>query len=182
MDDDIKEIIASEKDIEDICTKLGKQITKDYQGKQLAVIGILNGCNPFVSDLVKHIDLMITLDYMRVTSYHGTRKSGGEIELLADLEDSIQGKNILIVDDIIDTGRTLKFLDALLKEKGAKSIATCVMLDKKEARLVDYNATYVGEIIPNKFVVGYGLDYNYFYRNLPYIGVLKEEVYKKGDK
>lgn len=178
MDQDVKEVILTAEQIEEICKKLGEQITKDYRGKSVVVLGLLNGCNPFISDLLKHIDLMVNVDYMRASSYHGTIKSSKEVKILKDLDYSIAGKDVIVVDDIIDTGRTLKCIFDLLSLKGAKSIESCVLMDKKVAREVDYDAKYVGCIIPQKFVIGYGLDYKEYYRNLPYVGVLKEEIYE----
>lgn len=182
MDKDIKEIVATREDIYKLCENLGKKITEDFKDEEIVFLGVLNGCNPFMSDLIRHVDLMITVDYLRASSYHGTLNSSGEIKLLKDLDCSIKGKNVIIVDDIIDTGRTLKYLYNLLALKGAKKIKTCCLLDKKSAREIDYNADYIGLEIPKKFVVGYGLDYQEHYRNLPYIGVLKEEVYSRGDE
>lgn len=179
MDKDIEKIVASEAKIEEVCTNLGKRITEDYQGKDLVLIGLLNGCNPFFSDLLKHIDLKVQVDYMRASSYHGTIKSSREVKILKDLDMSIAKKHVIIVDDIIDTGRTVNCIKEVLSLKGALSIEACVLLDKAEAREEAFDAKYVGLTIPTEFVVGYGLDYQEYYRNLPYVGVLKEEVYKK---
>lgn len=179
MDQDIKEIVATPEEIGEVIKRLGEKITEDYRGKTVVMVGLLNGCNPFFSDLLKNIDLMVTVDYMRASSYHGTIKSSKEVKILKDLDCSIAGKDVIVIDDIIDTGRTMKCIVNLLALKGAKSIRSCVLLDKKSARETSFDADYVGLIIPAKFVVGYGLDYDEYYRNLPYIGVLKEEVYKK---
>ncbi|MCR5741791.1 MAG: hypoxanthine phosphoribosyltransferase [Gammaproteobacteria bacterium] len=178
LDKDIETVIASEDDINNICKELGLKITKDFEGEELVFVGLLNGCNPFFSDLLKHVDLKVRVDYMRASSYHGSIKSSNEVKILKDLDHSIKDKCVVVVDDIIDTGKTLKSILEILLHKGAKKVKTCVLLDKASARTEDYDADYVGLTIPNKFVVGYGLDYDEYYRNLPYIGVLKEEVYK----
>lgn len=180
MDNDIKEVLVSKMDIENICEKLGNQITNDYKGRNLVVVGLLSGCLPFMADLVRHIDLYLATDYMKVSSYNGGTTSSGHIQIKSDLNLDVTGKDVLIVDDIIDTGLTLKeVISYFINVKKAKSVKTCVLLDKKEGRTENIEADYVGTLVPNKFVVGYGLDYDDFYRNLPYVGVLKEEVYNK---
>ncbi len=178
LDGDVKEIIATEEDIDKMCRSLGERITKDFEGKKVVFVGLLNGCNPFFTDLLKRVDLKVEVDYMRASSYHGTIKSSSEVKILKDLDLSVKGKHVIVVDDIIDTGKTLKSIVNILKYKGALSVTSCVLLDKASAREEDYDAKYVGLVIPNKFVVGYGLDYNEYYRNLPYIGVLDEKVYE----
>lgn len=179
MVDDIKKVVATADEIDAICERLGKEITKDYKDKDLVLVGLLNGCNPFFSDLLKYIDLKVQIDYMVASSYHGTIKSTREVQILKDLTLSIQNKHVVIVDDIIDTGNTLNSIKRLLSLKGALSIEACVLLDKASAREEEFNVKYFGTVIPNEFVVGYGLDYGEYYRNLPYIGVLKEDIYKK---
>lgn len=179
MHQDIKKILVSQEQIEQKCKELGEIISRDYEGKKLVVIGLLKGCIPFMSDLVKHITIPIHLDYMSVSSYHGTTASSGNVRVNKDLDMSIQGYDVLIAEDIIDTGQTLKKVMEMLSVKGAKSIKVVTLLDKPEGRLIDFKPDYVGFVIPKEFVVGYGLDYNEYYRNLPYIGVLKEEVYSK---
>lgn len=176
FDNDIKEIIATEEDIDAMCKRLGKQITEDFKGKEVVFVGLLNGCNPFFSDLLKRVELKVQVDYMRASSYHGTIKSSNEVKILKDLDLSVKGKSVVLIDDIIDTGKTLKTLIKILEYKGATEVKTVVLLDKRSARTEDYDADYVGLEIPKKFVVGYGLDYQEFYRNLPFIGVLKEEA------
>jgi hypoxanthine phosphoribosyltransferase len=180
MDNDIKEVLVSKMEIENICERLGKQLENDYRGKDLVVVGLLSGCLPFMADLVRHINLHLATDYIKVSSYNGGTTSSGHIEIKSDLNIDVSGKNVLIVDDIIDTGLTLKeVVNYFLNIKKAKTVKTCVLLDKKEGRKEKIEADYVGTLVPKKFVVGYGLDYEDFYRNLPYIGVLKEEVYSK---
>ena len=175
-EDNIKEIIATPEQIEELCTNLGKKLTEDFKNKDVVFVGLLNGCNPFISDLLKHVDLMVQVDYMRASSYHGTIKSSNEVKILKDLDLSVKGKSVVLIDDIIDTGKTLKTLIKILEYKGETEVKTVVLLDKRSARTEDYDADYVGLEIPKKFVVGYGLDYQEFYRNLPFIGVLKEEA------
>ena len=178
MINDIKKVSVSESEIESIVKRLGEQITLDYKGKQPIFIGLLKGCNPFLMDLLKHVDLHCSVDYMDVSSYSGT-SSTGNIKILYDAQADVEGKDIIIVDDILDTGRTLKRVVELFEHRKANSIKLCVLLDKPEGRIVNIKADYVGGLVPNEFVVGYGLDYNELYRNLPYIGVLKEEIYSK---
>ena len=175
MHNDIKKISLNEEQIEEIVSRLGKEISNDYNGKEPLFIGILKGCIPFMPDLLKNVSINCTLDYLRVSSYEGT-KSSGKITIKGDIP-SVKDKDVIIVEDILDTGRTLMNVRNLLLEEGAKSVNICVLLDKPEGRIVDIKADYVGGHVPNEFVVGCGLDYNEKYRNLPYIGVLKEEIY-----
>jgi len=179
MENDIKKILVSKEEILNIANRLGKQITADYSGHDLVVVGLLRGAIPFMADLVKNINLYTVLDYMQASSYNGGTSSSGKIKIKSDISTDINGKDVLIVDDIIDTGLTLKEIKKLFVSRGAKSVRTCVLLDKKEGRTEDIEADYVGTPIPKEFVVGYGLDYNDYYRNLPFVGVLKEEVYNK---
>ncbi len=179
MNDDIKEILVSEKEINEICTRLGKEITNDYKDKNLVIIGLLRGCFPFMGHLVTNIDSYAILDYMQVSSYNGGTSSCGKLDIKSDITTDLSGKDVLVIDDICDTGITLTEIKKLFLSRNAKSVKTCVLLDKPEGRQVEINADYVGTTIPKKFVVGYGLDYNGYYRNLPYVGVLKEEVYTK---
>lgn len=177
MINDIEEVFFSEEKIAEITKRLGEQISNDYKGKNLKLIGVLRGCLPFMSDLVKNITIPCTLDYISVKSYQGTA-STGVVTVKGNIPE-VEGKDIIIVEDILDTGRTLNQVKKLFGDLGAASVSICVFLDKPEGRLVDIKADYIGDMVPNKFVVGYGLDYNEYYRNLPFVGVLKEEVYKK---
>lgn len=177
MKDDILKTVVTEKEIKEICERLGAQISKDYEGKQPVIIGLLKGCLPFMSDLVKNITIYVTLDYMSVSSYDGM-SSTGAITIKKDVESVVQGKDVIIVDDIIDTGVTLLNIKKYFEEKNVNSIKTVCLLDKPEGRKVDISADYIGMNIPKEFVVGYGLDFDGLYRNLPYIGVLKKEVYE----
>ena len=173
MNKDIKEILFSEEDIKNICKKLGEKITKDYEGKEPLFICLLKGAAPFMTDLVKYVDLKCTLDYLRVKSYEGT-ESTGKLRVIGELPD-VKGKDVILVEDILDTGNTLYKIKHYFNE--AASVKIVVLLDKPTGRKYPITADYVGDLVPPKFVVGYGLDYNENYRNLPYIGVLKEEVY-----
>ena len=175
---DCEKILLSEKDILDICNRLGKQISSDYQGKPLVLVGLLKGCNPFLSDLAKKVTIPLEINYMKASSYDGT-KSSGNIRITLDLDIDIKDKDILIVEDIVDTGSTLSKVVENLKARAPKSIKVVTLLDKPEGRVVPFKADYVGSLIPKEFVIGYGLDYNEKYRNLPFIGVLKKEFYTK---
>lgn len=179
MHQDIEEILVSESEISDICIRLGKQIALDYQDKKPLLVGLLNGCVPFMSHLVKRIDIPLEMQFMAVSSYHGGIKSSGDVKIKYDLEHSVYGRDVLIVEDIVDTGATLKTITELFIHRGAKSIKVVTLLDKPSGRKVEFIPDYIGKTIPKKFVVGFGLDYDEFYRNLPYVGVLKPSVYSK---
>lgn len=173
----MKELLLSEQDIQDLCHQLGEQITKDYQGKDLLCIGILKGSVLFMTDLIKRIDLPLAIDFMDVSSYHGGTESTGEVQILKDLSTSIENKDVLIVEDILETGTTLKSITELLKSRRVNSLEIVTLLDKPNRRKAEIEAKYVGKKIPDAFVIGYGLDYQEKYRNLPYIGTLKPEIY-----
>lgn len=178
METFIKEILISEEEIQKRVKELGNEISLDYHNKNLMVVGILKGAVIFMADLVKNIKLPITMDFMAVSSYGSSTISTGEVRIIKDLDFSVEGKDILIVEDIIDTGLTLNYLTDNLKKRGASSVKICTLLDKVERRTVGVQVDYLGFEIPDEFVVGYGLDYAEQYRNLPYVGALKEEVYK----
>lgn len=177
MINDIEKVVLSTEKIQGICKQLGNRISKDYEGKNPLFIGLLKGCEPFISDLLKYVDIYCEVDYMKVSSYEGT-ESSGHIIIKSDINTDLSGRDIIVVDDIVDTGRTTLYIKELLQKRGAKSVSICCLLDKPEGRVVDVAVEYIGENIPKEFVVGYGLDYNERYRNLPYIGVLKEEIYR----
>ncbi|BCU53223.1 hypoxanthine phosphoribosyltransferase [Staphylococcus auricularis] len=177
MKEDLKGILIEEAEIQSICRDLGAQLTKDYQDKPLVCVGILKGSVMFMADLIKHIDTQLSIDFMDVSSYHGGTESTGEVQILKDLSSSIEGKDVLIVEDILETGTTLKSITELLRARKVNSIEIVTLLDKPNRRKADIEAKYVGKKIPDEFVVGYGLDYDEHYRNLPYIGYLKEEIY-----
>lgn len=177
MHKDVKEILFTDDQIIERCKELGTQISKDYKGKdKLVLVGLLKGSVPFLAELSKYIDLEAEFDYMDVSSYEGT-ESTGNVLVKKDLEGDIKGKNLLLIEDILDTGKTLYTVKAMLLEKGAAGVTIVTMLNKQERREYPINAEYIGFEIPNVFVIGYGLDYDEKYRNLPYVGILKEEVY-----
>ena len=178
MNKDIEKILVTEDELAKITKKLGEQITKDYAGKKLLIVGVLKGSIYFFTDLSRHIDLPCTIDFMQASSYGESTVSSGEIKIIKDIQDDLTGFDVLLVEDILDTGRTLKYICDMLSKRNPQSIAVITLLDKPSRRVADISADYVGVDVPNEFVVGYGLDYNQFYRNLPYIGVLKENVYK----
>ena len=172
MQDKIKKVLLTQKQIKDRVKELGEQITNDYKGKELIVISVLKGSVIFVADLIRAIDLDVKIDFMSVSSYHSGVKSSGVVKFLKDLDIDIEGCDILIVEDILDSGLTLSYLRDLLIKRNPKSIKITALLDKVDKRKTDIKADYVGFEIPDEFVVGYGLDYDERYRNLPYIGVL----------
>lgn len=175
---DIKEVLYTEEEIRQATQELGAVLTKEYAGKNPLVIGVLKGAIMFMTDLSRAMDCDLELDFMDVTSYGAEIESSGDVKILKDLDTSVEGRDLLIVEDIIDTGRTLSYLIEIFRHRKAKSIKVVTLLDKKERRAVDLEADYVGIHVPNEFVVGYGLDYIEKYRNLPYIGILKEEIYQ----
>ena len=177
MNNDIKKVLISEEELNSKIKVIGKKITEDFKGKEPLFVGLLKGVVPFIGDLIKTVDLYCEIDYLRVRSYEGT-KSTGNINTSGYVPE-VKGKDVILVDDILDTGKTLKKIKNLFINAGAKSVSVCVLLDKPEGRTEDIKADYFCFNVPNEFVVGYGLDYNQKYRNLPYIGVLKEEVYKR---
>jgi len=174
---DIKNIMLSEEEIAKRVKELGKQLTEEYKGRELLIVGVLKGCMLFLSDLVRTIDIPLTMDFMVVSSYGTATKSSGVVRIIKDLEREIEGKDVLIVEDIVDSGLTLSYLIENLKTRNPKSIKVCSLLDKPDRRKAKVDIEYVGFKIPDEFVVGYGLDYAERYRNLPFVCVLKPEVY-----
>lgn len=152
-----------------IC-EMGEQITRDYAGKAVHLVCVLKGGSFFMCELAKRIKLNVSIDFMSVSSYGGDTKSSGVVRIVKDLDESIAGKNVIVVEDIVDSGRTLSYLLELLKDRNPESLRLCTLLDKPDRRVVDVNVDYTGFKIPDEFVVGYGLDYDQVYRNLPYIG------------
>ena len=176
---DIESILYSEEQLHKRVQELGEQITRDYQGKDLLMIGVLKGSVVFMTDLMRSIDLDLAIDFMAVSSY-GSGTTSGEVRILKDLNRSVKDKDILIVEDILDSGRTLSYLTEMLWNRRPASVRICTLLDKPDRRVVEnIQPSYVGYVIPDAFVVGYGLDYDEHYRHLPYIGILKPEVYEK---
>ena len=175
----IEKILITEEEIKEKCKELGAELTTAYasDADKLMVVGLLKGSVPFMAELMKYIELPLQMDFMDVSSYEGT-ESSGDIRIIIDLDCSVKGLDILLVEDIVDTGRTLSVVKQMLYNKGAQRVKIVSLLDKPDRRVVDIEADYVGFTIPNEFVVGYGLDYNQKYRNLPYIGILKPEIYE----
>jgi len=172
MSEHISELISEEKVNARIC-ELGRQITKDYAGKDLRLICILKGGVFFMCELAKHIDMNVTLDFMSTSSYGSGTQSSGVVKIIKDLDEPLEGKDVIIVEDIVDTGRTLSYLMEILRKRNPSSLKLCTLLDKPERRETDVHVDYVGFQIPDAFIVGYGLDYAQNYRNLPYIGVIE---------
>ncbi len=177
MFQDLSEILISEEQIKHTVQSLGERITQDYQGKNPLMICILKGSTVFFTDLIRDISLPLDIDFMAISSY-GSNTVSGEVRLVKDLDTSIEGRNVLIVEDIVDSGKTLAYLKRILNNRGAASIRIITLLDKPSRRVVPLSVDYTGFEIPDAFVVGYGLDFNEKYRNLPVIGVLDEKVYK----
>ena len=180
LDNDMDHILLGEADIDKITTRIAEEIDRDYKNidGKLVLLGILKGSVVFMSDLMKKISIPVEIDFMKVSSYGSGTTSSGRVNILLDLHrKDITECNIVVIEDIIDSGKTLSYLVDYLKLNGAKSVKTCTLLDKPSRREVDFEADYVGAEIPNEFVVGYGLDYAEQYRALPYVGVLRPEIY-----
>lgn len=180
MNNDVESVLLTAEQIDNITLRLGSKISEDYKNsKKLVLLCILKGSVVFYADLMRKIDIPCALEFMRVSSYKGTETTH-QMTVLLDIEDKhIAGNDVIIVEDIIDSGNTLSHLKNYIESKGAHSVATCTLLDKPSRREVNLTPDYVGIEIPDEFVIGYGLDYNETYRNLPYIGILKREVYEK---
>jgi len=178
MLENISRVLINEEQLMNRVREMGRQITEDYKGKDLVIIGILKGAVLFMSDLIKEIKLPLAIDFMAVSSYGISTKSSGVVRILKDLDEEIEGKDILIVEDIVDTGLTLHYLVENLLSRRPKSLKICCFLDKPSRRTAVVNVSYVGFDISDEFVVGYGLDYAEKYRNLPYIGILAKEAYE----
>ncbi len=179
MINDIEKILISENELQERIREMGNEITADYEGKEILMIGVLRGAVIFMSDLARAIKVPVAIDFMAVSSYGASTSSSGVVRILKDLDEDVEGKNLLIVEDIIDSGLTLKYLLENLKSRNPASIKLCTLLNKPERRKVSVDIDYNGFMVPDEFVVGYGLDYAEKYRNLPFIGILKPEVYKK---
>lgn len=179
MLNDLAEILLTKEEIEKKVAELGEKISEDYKDKNLLLVGILKGCVVFMSDLMKHITIPARIDFMSVSSYGAGVKSSGVVKIIKDLDNPIQGYDVLIVEDILDSGLTLHYIIDLLKSRKPNSIRICTLLDKPYSRKVEVKTDYCGFEIPDKFVIGYGLDYAEKYRNLPFVGVLKPEIYEK---
>lgn len=168
-------VMFSEEEVNNKIREIGKKITEDYKGKKVHLVCVLKGGSFFMCELAKRIDLDVSIDFMSVSSYGGDTKSSGIVKIVKDLDNSIEGEDVIVVEDIIDSGRTLSYLLSMLQDRKPNSLSLCTLLDKPSRRVVDVDVQYTGFEIPDKFVVGYGLDYDQIYRNLPYIG---EVVFK----
>ena len=168
-------VLLSEEEVDAKIKQIGEQISKDYAGRQVHLVCVLKGGSFFMCELAKRITVPVSLDFMSVSSYGSETKSSGVVRIVKDLDGPLKGKNVIVIEDIVDSGRTLSYLLDMLKDRGPESLRLCTLLDKPERRVVDVNVDYTGFQIPDKFVVGYGLDYDQRYRNLPYIGVVEFE-------
>ena len=167
-------VLLSEKEVDDRIQAIGEQISRDYAGKQVHLICVLKGGSFFLCELAKRITVPVSLDFMSVSSYGSETKSSGVVKIIKDLDEPIKGKDVLVIEDIVDSGRTLSYLMEMLKDRGPASLKLCTLLDKPDRRVIDVPVDYTGFEIPDEFVVGYGLDYDQKYRNLPYISYLNE--------
>ncbi|MCI9194881.1 MAG: hypoxanthine phosphoribosyltransferase [Angelakisella sp.] len=177
-DSDIKSVLITEEQLAAKVAEMGAQISKDYQGRKLIILGVLKGSVVFMSDLIRSITVPVEMDFMAVSSYGAGVKTSGVVKILKDLDRLIAGYDVLVVEDILDSGMTLSYLTELLRERDPASIRIATLLDKPDRRKVDIKPDYVGFTIPDEFVVGYGLDYAELYRNLPYVGILSPSVYE----
>ena len=182
MKNDIESVLISEEEIQKNVKELGSQLTEEYKDRFPLAIGVLKGATLFMADLLKRIDTHLEMDFMDVSSYGKSTVSSGEVKIIKDLNASVEGRDILIIEDIIDSGLTLSYLVELFYYRKAKSVKIVTLLDKPTGRKADIQADYIGFIVPDAFVVGYGLDYAEKYRNLPYIGVLKPRVYSNNQE
>jgi hypoxanthine phosphoribosyltransferase len=177
MEEDVGEVLITSEEIREKTAELARRITADYEGKDLLLVCVLKGGLMFLADLMREIRLPLEIDFMAVSSYGDGTESSGVVRILMDLETNIQGRNVLIVEDIIDTGRTLNYIIQNLRTRRPASLKICTLLNKPARRILDIPVDYVGFVIPDRFVIGYGLDYGEIYRSLPFVGVLKPELY-----
>lgn len=179
MNNDIEKVLYSAEDIQKTIGKLADQLSEEYKDKDPLILCVLTGAVLFTVDLIEKMDIMAQMDFIDVSTYFGGTATTGQLKLIHDMTADVKGRNVLITEDIVDSGRTLQYLVNLLKERGAKSIKTVSLLNKPEGREFDVNVEYYGYKVPNEFLVGYGLDYKGYYRNLPYVGILKPSVYSE---
>lgn len=179
MEQDILRTLISEEQLHQKVAQIGKQVSADYQDKNLLMVSVLKGSVVFMADLMREISIPCEIDFMCVSSYGSGTKTSGVVKIIKDLDIDLKNRDLLIVEDILDSGMTLSYIKEMLKQRGTKSIKICTLLDKPERRKADITPDYVGFTVPDEFVVGYGLDYDEKYRNLPYVGILKPEVYTK---
>lgn len=183
MLEDIKDVLFSEDELHSMVSRMGRQISKDYADKNLLLVSILKGSVIIMADLMREIKIPAEIDFMAVSSYNDDVKTSGTVKIIKDLDRDIAGYDVLIVEDILDSGRTLSYLMEILSARNPNSIKICTMFDKPDRREAhEIKADYAGGIVPDEFIVGYGLDYAQKYRNLPFVGILKEEVYSKKNK
>lgn len=166
-------VLLAEEEVDKRIQEIGEQISRDYAGKQVHLVCVLKGGSFFMCELAKRITVPVSLDFMSVSSYGGDTKSSGVVKIVKDLDEPLQGKDVLVIEDIVDSGRTLNYLMEMLRDRGPASLRLCTLLDKPDRRVVNVNVDYTGFQIPDEFVVGYGLDYDQRYRNLPYIGIVE---------
>lgn len=178
MKNDIEKVLLTEEELRKKIREIGSQISEDYKGKELVLIGVLKGSVMFMADLMKEISIYCSMDFMAVSSYGSASESSGVVRILKDLDESIENKHVIIIEDIIDSGITLEYLIKYLKGRNPKSIDIACLLNKKDRRRANIGVKYLGFDVPDYFLVGYGLDFAERYRNLPYIGILKEAIYK----
>lgn len=176
MHKDVEKILISEDEIKEICKRLGEEISRDYAGKKLLLVSVLKGAVVFMADIMRNITCECEIDFLAVSSYSGS-KTTGVVKFKKDMDVDPDGMDILIVEDILDSGITLSYLKQVLLQRNAASLKVCAFLDKPANRKADIQADYVGKVVPDEFIIGYGLDYNEKYRNLPYVGILKREIY-----
>lgn len=179
MNNDIEKVLYSAEDIQKTIAKLADQLSEEYKDKDPLILCVLTGAVLFTVDLIEKMDIMAQMDFIDVSTYFGGTETTGNLKLIHDMTSDVKGRNVLITEDIVDSGRTLQYLVNLLKERGAKSVKTVSLLNKPEGREFDVNVEYYGYKVPNEFLVGYGLDYKGYYRNLPYVGILKPSVYSE---
>lgn len=179
MNKEIERVLISQEELAQKVREMAEQINADYAGQKLLLVSVLKGSVMFAVDLMREIKVPCEIDFMDVSSYGSGVKSSGVVKILKDLDDSVEGKNILIVEDIIDSGLTLSYLKELLLSRNPASVRICTILNKPERRRTEIDVDYIGFDIPDEFVVGYGLDYDQKYRNFPFVGILKREVYEK---
>jgi hypoxanthine phosphoribosyltransferase len=176
--DDVAEVLISEEQIQQKVAELGARICNDFAGEQILIVAVLKGALLFLADLIRHIDLPVAIDFLAVSSYGAGTESSGVVRILKDLDETIEHQNVIIVEDIVDSGRTLDYLLRMLRQRNPATLHVCTLLDKRERREIEVPIDYVGFEVPDAFVVGYGLDFAEHYRQLPFIGVLKPEIYE----
>lgn len=176
--DDVADVLISQEAIQRRVAELGQQITQDFAGSEVLMIAVLKGAMLFLADLVRHVDLPVAMDFLAVSSYGTGTSSSGVVRILKDLDEPIEGRNVVIVEDIVDSGRTLDYLLRMFRQRHPATLHVCTLLDKRERREINVPIDYIGFEVPDEFVVGYGLDFAEYYRQLPFIGVLKPEIYQ----